>query len=329
MSAWLESGVEAVLEPTLPLCDPHHHLWNDPRQRYLPEEFRSDIGQNRVLSTVYVECARAYHIEGPEALRPAGETEFVHGITAGTQAACGTPRIAAGIVGFADLRLGAAVDRVLEAHMKSSDRFRGIRYASAYDSDSAIRPAHTCPPPGLLADPSFRAGIACLYARGLTFDAWLYHPQIPELRDLARSFPGLAIVLNHVGGPLRIGHYASCHSEVVALWRRNLAELAGCPNVYVKLGGLTMKMMGFDWHKRELPPSSTELANTLAPYIEYCIEYFGTQRCMFESNFPLDRVSCSYTTLWNAFKRLAAKGGPAERADLLHDTAARFYRLTS
>jgi L-fuconolactonase len=329
MSDWLERRVEAVLEPTLPLCDPHHHLWDDPRQRYLTEEFRRDIGQNRVLSTVYVECVRAYRIEGPEALRPVGETEFVHRITAATQAADGAPRIAAGIVGFADLRLGAAVGQVLDEHLESSDRFRGIRYASAYDSDGAIRPAHTLPPPGLLADPAFRAGIASARARGLSFDAWLYHHQIPELRDLARSFPELPIVLNHVGGPLRIGHYASSQGEVVALWRRNLAELAECHNVYVKLGGLSMKLSGFAWHKRELPPSSIELADALAPYIEHCIECFGSQRCMFESNFPLDRVSCSYTTLWNAFKRLASRRGPVERADLLHDTAARFYRLTN
>jgi predicted TIM-barrel fold metal-dependent hydrolase len=330
LAAWLSRTTETALEPELAICDPHHHLWEYPTSRYLREEFLQDIeGGHRVLATVHIECLQWYRDAGPEALRPVGETEFIHRVGEIDERACGRRRIAAGIVGFADLRLGAAVQPVLEAHLAASDRFRGVRYATAWDASSEIRPTHTHPPPGLLADPAFRAGFACLARLGLSFDAWLYHTQFAELAGLARAFPAVTIVLDHMGGPLGVGPYAGRRAEVFAAWRASLAELAGCPNVVVKLGGRTMAASGFGWHKRAAPPGSEELAAAMAPYYRACIELFGAQRCMFESNFPFDRASCSYVVLWNAYKRLSHDYPEADRRALFYDTAERVYRLAA
>jgi predicted TIM-barrel fold metal-dependent hydrolase len=223
--------------------------------------------------------------------------------------------------------MGTAVQAVLEAHLEASERFRGVRHASAWDASDRVHNAHTNPSRDLLQSAKFRAGLACLESRNLSFDAWVFHPQIPELTDLARAFPGLTIVLNHMAGPLGIGPYAENRDEVFAGWKENMASLASCANVYIKLGGRCLTMAGFGWHKRPAPPGSAELAETIGPYYRACIEYFGPGRCMFESNFPVDRASCSYTVLWNAFKRLTEDYSVPERTALFHDTAVHAYRL--
>jgi L-fuconolactonase len=326
--AWLALTAEEAIEPGLPICDPHHHLWDYPGSRYLIDEFLTDIGGgHQVAKTVFVECKQFYQTQGPEELRPVGETAFVDTVAGPALTDSGVSEIAAGIVGFADLTLGSGVQAVLDAHLDASHRFRGVRHASAWDESGRIHNAHTHPPQGLLADRVFREGLACLEKLGLSYDAWLYHPQIPELTNLARAFPDLTIVLDHMAGPLGIGPYADNREAVFGVWRNNMAELSNCENVSVKLGGLTMSMSGFGWHKRDIPPGSHELAEVMGPYYRSCIEQFGVQRCMFESNFPVDRASCSYTVQWNAFKRLSRGYSDAERSALLHDTANRIYRL--
>ncbi len=327
-NSWLSQTGEEAIDPDLLICDPHHHLWEYPDSRYLVDEFLADInGRHRITKTVFVECLQMYRSEGPDELRPVGETEFVNRISSESRAS--DIRVAAGIVGFADLTLGAAVQPVIEAHMQVSERFRGIRYASAWDESEQVRNAHTNPPRDLLQHRAFRAGFESLNKLGLSFDAWVYHPQIPQVADLARAFPDVTVVLDHVGGPLGIGPYAGKREEVFEIWRKNISELADCANVVVKLGGLTMTMSGFGWHKRDAPPDSIELAEAMGPYYQACIECFGVERCMFESNFPVDRASCSYTILWNAFKRLTHGYSEPERSALFHDTAARVYRLDS
>ena len=326
--AWLALTTEEAIEPELPICDPHHHIWDYPGSRYLIEEFAADIaGGHRVVKTVFVECRQFYRVNDPQELRPVGETAFVDSVAGPIQTGSGVTDIAAGIVGFADLSLGPAVRGVLDAHLEASPRFRGVRHASAWDESDQIHNAHTNPPQGLLGSKPFREGLALLQDLGLSFDAWLYHPQIPELADLARAIPGLTIVLNHMAGPLGIGPYAAQREEVFGVWNRHMAELATCENVVVKLGGLTMTMAGFGWHKREVPAGSVELAQVMGPYYRACIENFGSDRCMFESNFPVDRASCSYTVQWNAFKRLSSAYTETERSALFHDTACRTYRL--
>jgi L-fuconolactonase len=327
--AWLASGEEEALEPDLPICDPHHHLWDHPTSRYLLDELLSDTSAHRIDKTVFVECGSMYRADGEQPLRPVGETEFVQGIAAqSASGGYGAMRANAGIVGHANLLLGAAVDEVLAAHVAASpNRFRGIRHSAAWHASNQIRPSHSAPPPHMFAEPVFREGFARLASHGLSFDAWLFHTQIDELADLAQAFEGTTIVLDHVGGPLGIGPFEGLRDEVFASWRRSIASLARCPNVSVKLGGLQMPICGFGWHKRPKPPSSEELAEILGPYYLHCIEMFGPERCMFESNFPVDKASCSYTVLWNCFKRLTRNFSTSERAALFCDTAVRVYRL--
>ena len=330
VDSWLNKTQEEAIEPELPICDPHHHLWDYEGSRYLLDQLLADIGGgHNVRSTVFVECSSMYRKDGPAAMRPVGETEFVQGIAAmSASGGYGECRVAAGIVGFADLTLGAAVDDVLEAHLIAGHgRFRGIRHACSWHDSDEIRNSHTNPPPALLMDDSFRQGVARLEKYDLSFEAWLYHTQLEELLDLARAFPGTSIILNHVGGPLGIGPHRGRQSEIFDGWARNIEALAGCPNIVVKLGGIAMPLNGFDWHKRDQPPSSKELATSQAPYYLHCIEHFGAERAMFESNFPVDRRSTSYTVLWNGFKRVAAGGSDVEKAALFHDTAARIYRI--
>lgn len=326
---WLAQVEEEILEPALPICDPHHHLWDHPGRRYLLDELLADTGSgHRVVATVFVECASMYRAEGPEALRPVGETEFVNGVAAmSASGRYGPTRVAAGIVGFADLGLGERVGEVLDAHLAASPRFRGIRHAAGWDESDAVRNSHTNPPPGLLADAHFRRGFAELSPRRLTFDAWLYHPQLPELTALAKTFPDTTIVLDHFGGPLGIGPYAGRRPEIFAAWRLAIRALADCPNVVAKLGGLVMPINGLGFHRRERPATSLELVEATRDWYRHAIDSFGVERCMFESNFPVDKQSCSYHVLWNAFKRIAAGASAADKAALFHDTAARVYRL--
>ena len=324
---WLAQVTEEILDPALPICDPHHHLWDHPKHRYLLDELLADTGSgHNVVATVFVECMSMYRAAGPEPLRPVGETEFVNGVAAmSASGRYGATRVAAGIVSYTDLCLGERVGDVLDAHLAASPRFRGIRHAAGWDASDKVRNSHTNPPPGLLGDATFRRGFAELGRRGLTFDAWLYHPQIGELVDLARAFPGTPIVLDHFGGPLGIGPYEGKRAEIFAAWKEAFRALAGCPNVVAKLGGLVMPLNNFGFHRRERPATSAELVEATRDWYLHAIDCFGPARCMFESNFPVDKQSCSYAVLWNSFKRLTAGFSAADKAALFHDTAARFY----
>lgn len=325
--AWLDLTREEPLDPDLPIIDPHHHLWDYPTSRYLAGELLADTGSgHKVLQTVFVECLSMYRQDGPEQMRPVGETEFVSAIA--EDRADEPTRVAAGIVGYADLTLGDGAAPVLAAHVAAGGgRFRGIRHAVSWDASDDIGNAHTHPPRGLLLDARFRQGFAQLRKYDLSFDAWLYHPQLTELADLARAFPETPIVLDHVGSPLGIGPYAGKREAVFKEWQRGIDEVAACGNVVVKLGGLAMKLCGFGWHRRDKPPGSADLARSMAPYVLYAIEQFGVDRCMFESNFPVDKPSCSYVVLWNAFKRITRDFSDRERRTLFHDTAAKVYGL--
>jgi L-fuconolactonase len=336
----MTAAAEAILEPDLPIVDPHHHLWDrrpgaaDPsapvrhgfehvtrlRPRYLLDELLADVtsGHN-VVATVFVQCGAMHRADGPEALKPVGETEFVNGIAAMT---------ASGLYGTANLELGEAVSAVLEAHITAGgDRFRGIRQSASYDADPAVLGPLARIGPGLFASSKFREGFARLAPHGLSFDVWCLEPQLPEVIDLARAFPETHMVLDHVGTPLGIGAYAGRREERFGVWRDNIRKLAESPNVSVKLGGLAMVFPGFASFMADPPAPSAQLAEEWKPYIETCIEAFGVHRCMFESNFPVDLCSCSYATLWNAFKRITHGCSADEKTALYSGTASRFYRL--
>ena len=330
---WLDLTHECALEPGLPICDPHHHLWDVPQhrsQRYLLDELLADIDDSghNIRSTVFMECAAMYRADGPVPLRPVGETEFVNGIAAMCASGIyGDIRACAAIVSFADLSSGAGVGEVLDAHLAASARFRGIRHASGWDASEQIRDSHTQPTARLLENARFQRGFAELGKRNLTFDAWLYHPQIPELTRLARAFPDTTIIFDHLGGPLGIGPYAGQRDAIFKQWREDVSALAGCDNVVAKLGGLVMPINGLGFHKRDAPPGSDEIANKTRAYYLHMIDVFGANRCMFESNFPVDKASCSYGILWNVFKRITADFSPADKAALYHDTAVRIYNV--
>ena len=327
---WLASRREEALEPDLPIVDPHHHLIDRPASgTYLLPDLLADIDSgHNVVATVYLEWLSMYRADGPVEMRPVGEIEFANGIAAmSASGGYGKPRVCAGIVGHADLMLGASVKKVLEAMIVGGGRFRGIRYIASMDPDQAAWGATAVRPMDLLLDKRVREGFAQLAPLGLSFDAWIYHTQLGDLVELARAFPQTPICLNHVGGPIGLGPYEGKRDEVFADWSERIRELATCPNVHVKLGGLGMKMFGFDVHEGKLPPSSEQLATLWRPYIETCITAFGPNRAMFESNFPVDKGSYSYGVYWNACKRLARGASASEKADLFHDTASRFYRL--
>jgi L-fuconolactonase len=326
---WLDLVREDILEPELPIIDPHHHLWHDrPSGRYMMAELLEDLASgHNIVATVFMQCGWQHRADGPQDFRPVGETEVVSAISVlSASGAYGPSRACAGIVGFADLR-SEQLEAVLEAHKAAGrGRFRGIRHISAWD-DSIVPTTSVVPPPGLLRDPSFLRGLKQLGVMGLTYDSWQYHPQLKDVLAVAREAPGTQIVIDHVGGPLGGGPFRGRRDAVFAEWAADMKQLAGCPNVFVKLGGLAMPVNGFDYDKDAKPPTSTRMAEDWKPWMQTCIELFGPERCMFESNFPVDKGMCSYPVLWNAFKRIASGASAQEKAALFHDTAARFYSL--
>jgi len=330
---WHALTQESSLEPDLPICDPHHHFWDFraariPYQRYLLHELAADItsGHN-VRSTVFVEARSMYRADGPEEMRPVGEVEFVQGLAAASaNGLYGPGRAAATIIGHANLNLGDQVEPVLQALQAASpNRFRGIRHSVTWDAEVANTAAHNAQ--GQLGADNFRAGARLLAKMGLSLEGWLYFRQLTELADFAKAVPDLTIILNHVGGLIREGIYANRDDEILPIWRSGIAAVAACPNVVIKLGGMGMPANGFDWHTRTQPIGSEELAESMAPFMNYCIEQFGPERSMFESNFPVDKVSFSYNIMYNAFKRLSKDYSATERAAMFHDTAARVYKI--
>jgi len=319
-----------VIAAEIPIIDPHHHLWVLPQHgRYLLEEFQADLATgHNVIATVYVECSAMYRRSGPQTLRSVGEAEFVSGMAAMSASGLfGPTRICAGFVGAADLGLAEAVDEVLDAlDVASGGRLRGIRGAANWDADPSVNTG-TRPfgPPHLLMDSGFRRGFERLAARGLVYDAWQYHPQLNEVADLAGAFPDAIMVVNHCGGLLGIGPYA--RTDNFSGWKAAVETIAQRPNILMKLGGLSGKRCGFNFATGRSAPSAEELATAWRPYIETCIELFGVERCMFESNFPPDRTGGSYDTIWNAFKLIAAACSETEKKHLFCETARRTYRI--
>lgn len=331
---WLDKVIEDTLEPELPICDPHHHLWEFRHDRvapkYLLDEILSDLNSgHNIVSTVFIECSAMYRASGPEHMKCVGETEFVNGIAAMSASGLyGKCRVAAAIVGSANLNIGSAVGEVLDAHVQAGGgRFRGIRCQGQWDADNSIRSAKDASGPDRFSNAKFREGFAELAPRNMTFEAWCYHTQLKEVTALARAFPDTTIILNHFGGPLGIGPYEGKADDIFPIWQKEIADLATCQNVLAKLGGINMDINGFGWEYYNTPPTSKTLMQATRRWYEHTIEHFGTSRCMFESNFPVDMTSCSYNTLWNSFKHLTLDYSVDEKRQLFHDTAVRTYKI--
>ena len=332
---WLNQVTEEIVDPERPIIDPHHHLWTarDGKRLgfgdYLLEQFWADTGSgHNIVKTVFLECGASYRQDGPEQLKPVGETEFVAAIAAQSAGGGpGRPEIA-GIVGHADLTLGESVTEVLEAHgAAAGGLFRGIRHSGPRDPYPEVltisRPGHE----GLYAREDFREGVRTLGHHGYTYETWNYHHQILDLRDLAAVTPETTIILDHFGTPLGVGPYAGRREAIFESWGEDIAALAELPNVYAKLGGLAMPDNGFGWHSDPRPPTSDEFVAAQSPYYLHAIECFGPERCMFESNFPVDKLSLSYPVLWNGLKKIAAPFSEDEKGAMFYRTAARVYRL--
>jgi predicted TIM-barrel fold metal-dependent hydrolase len=328
--AWLDQVQEEVLEPERPIIDPHHHLWHRPGfSTYLVEDLWADTGSgHRVEKTVFIECRAGYRSDGPEHLRCVGETEFVAEQAAASARGGAGKAVIAGIVAYADLTLGAAVEEVLNAHATAAPSlFRGIRHAGSRDPHPEALSIPGRAPEGLYARADFREGMQVLGKLGLTYDTWHYHHQLRAFIELARAVPDTTMVLDHFGTPLGVGPYEGQREPIFAQWKLDIAELARCSNVVAKLGGLAMPDNGFGWDKRDRPASSDELVAAQRRYYEHTIECFGPERCMFESNFPVDKRSISYPVLWNALKKLAAGYSEDEKHAMFYGTAAFVYRL--
>ncbi len=327
--AWLASSMEDIVDPEQSIVDAHHHLWTEPGNHYLMDDLLADLSTgHRIAATVFVQCHHGYRESGPAHLRCVGETERIESLGCEARRQQPYTRPCAGIIGFADLLDAAALDEVIEAHLSASPaHFRGVRQSVARDSHFpdgiVMRPAQR----GMMSEAAFRNGVRMLARRNLTFDAMLYHEQIPELTALAREVPDATIILDHYGCPLGVGHYRGREWETFDLWRRDIQELSSCTNVHVKLGGMGMIITGAEHHLKAVPPTSRELAVAWRPYFDACVEAFGPTRCMFESNFPVDKAMYSYRVLWNAFKILAHQLSPAEKSKLFMDTAVRVYGL--
>jgi predicted TIM-barrel fold metal-dependent hydrolase len=326
---------EPALEPDLPIVDAHHHLMYMPAYGldYMLDSFTADLASgHNVVSTVCVEGSGLTRAHGPDALRSIGEIESLRGIAAMAESGhFGSARIAEAIVGHVNLELGDASGEVLDAAIEAGGgRLRGIRHATAWDGGTVgrymLRPCSR----HLLYDTDFRKGVRALRSRGMSLDVWAFHHQLDDVTALAQAFPDLDIVLNHAGTPLGVAEYgatAESRAQVLHVWRAGMAKLSSLPNISVKIGGFGMPVIGLAFHYAEEPPNSLLLAEAWAPWLNICLDYFGPQRCMFESNFPLDRQSCGYAELWNAFKHMSAQLTPGERTALFSATASRVYRL--
>lgn len=320
---WLALTQEEVLAPEQPILDAHHHLWDRPEGRYAADELQLDVGQGHdVRASLYVQCRTGYRSEGPDALRPVGEVETV-------LAWCKAwPEHPVGVVAFADLQLGDGVRPVLDALIEAGGgKVRGIRNTTAFHPHPKVRSNPLPATDGLLRSSEFKLGAQAVASRGLALDIWAYHPQLDEVFELACAAPELRIVIDHCGGPLGVGPYRKGCADVFRAWRQSLSQIAELPNTWIKIGGFGLSVMGYAYAQLPKPPASGRLAADWAPYVETCLELFGTHRAMFESNFPVDKGQFGYRTLWNAFKRLSAGLSADARDDLFWRSAARCYDI--
>jgi len=324
---WLAMLQEDVLEPALPIIDPHHHLWLRSGYTYLMPELAADLASgHNIIATVYAECHSMYRKDGVDGQRSLGETEFVRGQAAMSNSGeFGNARACDVMFGNVDLTLGGAVEPILEQHIEASGgRFRGVRLSSGWHADDKI--GNVAAQPQLLLDPRVNEAVAAVKRLGLSLDCWLYHPQIDEVAQLADAHPDLTIILNHVGSPILGGPYRGKTDDVFKQWKAAIIRLGKRDNVFVKLGALPIRMPSYEGD-RSLPPSSQEVAAAWQPWMETCIEAFGPSRSMYESNFPVQKRWCSYQVCWNAFKRISAGASAAEKTDLFAGSAARAYRM--
>lgn len=327
---WLLQVKEDIIDPERPIIDPHHHLWQRRRiPDYVLEDFWKDTGSgHNIQQSVFIECGTNYYEDGPEHLRPVGETAFIADIARQSRAAGGGKTVVAGIVAHTDLRQQQQLEETLDAHAEAAEGlFKGIRQAGAWQDDGDYLLIQPRGPKGLYNDEAFRRGVRLLGSKGLTYDTWHYHHQNKEFLALAQNVPDTTMILDHFGTPLGVGPYVGQRETIFEEWKKDIAAIARCENVYAKLGGLAMPDNGFGWNQQDVPPTSDEFVAAQKDYYLHTIDCFGPERCMFESNFPVDKFSLSYHVLWNGLKKMVAGFSEQEKSAMFYHTAAKVYRL--
>ncbi|MDB9998728.1 amidohydrolase [Alphaproteobacteria bacterium] len=331
---WLNQLIEDPILPNIPIIDPHHHLWDVGFGRYYIEELLEDINSSghNILSTVYIMSSsntKIYSKDGLEEFKPLTEIEFA---TSEGKRADLIPnnkvKVNASIVGCVDLTYGNKLKPVLEKAVNISEgRLKGIRMLLASHTDPRISSGAVKSDLGLMLHPNFIDGAKCIQDANLSLDFWIYHTQLNEMEKIARALPDLTIILNHIGGPIHLGEYEGKQAATHREWRSAMMRLSRIPNINVKLGGLGMAVNGAKFHNSKFPPNSVQLSDVWKPWIYETIDMFGFDRCMFESNFPVDKGSCSYGALWNAFKVLAKDMSDDEINKLFSKNAAKIYKI--
>ena len=328
---WIAQIKEEIINPELPIIDPHHHLWNGDNQLagsfpYLIENLNEDtFSGHNIVGTIFMECAQGYYLDGEEKYKPVGETEFVINLIKDSEKLSKSTNIM-GIIGFADLMLGHEVKDVLNTHLsKGEGLFRGIRHAAGWDKNNEIHNSHSNPIENIYHNKSFMKGAEELINLKLTFDAWHYHHQINDLSIFAKKYPELTIIHDHFGGPLGVGPYEGKKEEIFKKWKDDISLLSESKNVFAKLGGLAMPVNGWNFHKQNKPASSDQIVDMHHEYYLHTINCFGVERCMFESNFPVDRRSVSYHVIWNAFKKMVLGYSDEDKNKLFFKNAKDVY----
>tara|TARA_B100001142_G_scaffold213228_1_gene211339 strand:+ start:1885 stop:2913 length:1029 start_codon:yes stop_codon:yes gene_type:complete len=328
---WLAQVKEEIINPELPIIDPHHHLWNGDNQLassfpYLIDNLSEDTNSgHNIVGTIFMECAQGYYHEGEDKYKPIGETEYVMKVIKDSKKTSNSANII-GIISFADLMLGSEVKDVLNQHILIGEGlFKGIRHAAGWDQSNEIHNSHSNPIKNIYYDPSFRKGAEELIKLNLTFDAWHYHNQISDLSIFAKDYPELTIIHDHFGGPLGVGPYQGKKQEIFKKWKDDISQLSENKNVHSKLGGLAMPVNGWNFHKQDKPATSDQIIEMHYDYYLHAIECFGVDRCMFESNFPVDRRSISYHVLWNAFKKMVSNYSNEDKNKLFFQNAKDIY----
>ena len=332
------SSFEEILFPALPIIDTQHHLVDRVSdkiapvlglRRFLIDDYVDYLGtRHNVVASIAVEGRSMYRTGGPAEMRSVGETEFLNGQAAmAASGLYGRCLVGAGIIANVDFRLGEKIGALIDAHRAAApQRLRGFRQSALWDADPSILGDIFDGGEHLYRQDAFVEGFRHFARTDFSFEAFVLAPQLPDVVHLARLFPDTQIILNHSGQPIGVGAHSGRLGEEYPQWRRDMAALAACENVSVKLGGLGSYLMGLDSFRSDPPATSDRMATDWAPYVEVAIELFGARRCMFESNRPTDDTG-TFDSLCNAYKKMTAGCSADERAEIFAGTALRIYRL--
>ncbi|KAF1019636.1 MAG: hypothetical protein GAK29_03848 [Acinetobacter bereziniae] len=290
---------------------------------YLPQDYKNDLQHYAVEQVVHIEASWAKH-KGKGVV---GETEFIESLPFNED----TVKLG-GIVATAD-PCDSNFKKILKLHQKASKRLRGIRRMAAFHEDKGVH--NWTDTPHLYTQKKFLKGFEQLAQHNLSFDAWVYSQQISDVIELAKNFPETSIVLDHLGTPAGLfgkvgqntGLSKTARENIFYQWQEDIAELSTRPNVYTKMSGLFMPVLGHQFYKKKQLASKQQIIDLVAPLFLHALESFGTYRVMFASNFPMDRVNTSLVNIIDAFSDIVMQYDENALEKVFHHNAKQFYRL--